>query len=67
MKIQNKEGELTAKDLPKVNPLKMKDMGTQILSLVNNIEPYPTLFPGKENPKESERGIVDVHCRISCG
>ncbi|MGN1076930.1 MAG: oleate hydratase, partial [Candidatus Gallimonas sp.] len=44
-KIQNIDGEITAKDLPKVNPLKMKEMEKQMLALVNNIEEYPTLYP----------------------
>ncbi|MGN1399131.1 MAG: oleate hydratase [Erysipelotrichaceae bacterium] len=50
MKIMNKQGKLTAKDLPNINPLKIKEMEKQALNLINNIEDYPTLYPGKDNP-----------------
>ncbi|MGN0519114.1 MAG: oleate hydratase [Candidatus Fimenecus sp.] len=49
-KIQNIDGDLTAKDLPKVNPLKLKETEKQLLKLVNGMEKYPSLFPGKEMP-----------------
>ena len=48
LKIMNKKGDITTKDLPKINPLKMKQTEKEIVTLINNIEPYPTLFPGKE-------------------
>ncbi|MGN0812478.1 MAG: oleate hydratase [Candidatus Coproplasma sp.] len=50
-KMQNIEGDITAKDLPKINPLKMKETEKKVLSLINGIEKYPTLYPGKYPPK----------------
>lgn len=54
MKMNNIEGEITSKHLPKINPLKIKQMEKQMLELVNNIEPYPTLFPGKVPPPNNK-------------
>ncbi|MGN0824466.1 MAG: oleate hydratase [Candidatus Coproplasma sp.] len=50
-KIKNIEGDVTAKDLPKINPLKIKETEKQVLSLINGIEKYPSLYPGKNPPK----------------
>ncbi|MGN0768964.1 MAG: oleate hydratase, partial [Christensenellales bacterium] len=50
-KMQNIQGNITAKDLPKINPLKIKETEMQVLSLINGIEKYPTLYPGKNPPK----------------
>lgn len=49
-KVQHIEGDITAKDLPKVNPFKLKEMEKEALALLNEIEPYPSLYPGKEPP-----------------
>ncbi|HAH61137.1 MAG TPA: oleate hydratase [Treponema sp.] len=46
-KLKNIEGEFTSKDLPKVNPLKIKEIEKEALAFINNVEPYPSLFPGK--------------------
>lgn len=48
MKIANKKGDFTSKDLPKVNPLKIKEIESQIVDLINEIEDYPSLYPGKK-------------------
>jgi oleate hydratase len=50
MKIGNINGEITEKDLPKINPLKLKETEKKVLKLMNDIEPYPSIYPGKENP-----------------
>ncbi|MGN0635922.1 MAG: oleate hydratase [Acutalibacteraceae bacterium] len=50
-KIQNVDAELTAKDLPKINPLKIKETEKELLALINSVEAYPSLFPGKELPQ----------------
>ncbi|MGN1418079.1 MAG: hypothetical protein ACI4W6_01990, partial [Acutalibacteraceae bacterium] len=47
-KIQNIDGDITSKNLPKINPLKLKEVEKQLLNLINGIEKYPSLFPGKE-------------------
>lgn len=49
-KIQNITGDLTSSDLPKINPLKLKEKEKELLTLINEMEPYPSLFPGKELP-----------------
>lgn len=49
-KMQNVEGDFTEKNLPKVNPFKLKEMQEQALALVNGVEPYPSLYPGKKAP-----------------
>lgn len=49
-KMQNLEGDFTEKDLPKINPFKLKEMQEQVLTLLNGVEPYPSLYPGKEKP-----------------
>ncbi|MGN0298003.1 MAG: oleate hydratase [Lachnospiraceae bacterium] len=49
-KIQNINGPITGKNLPKMNPLKFREMERKILALVNGIEEYPSLYPGKEPP-----------------
>lgn len=51
-KVRNIDGEITADDLPKINPFKMKEMEHEALSLLNEIEPYPSLYPGKEAPRK---------------
>lgn len=43
-------GDVTAKDLPKINPLKLKETEKTVLSLINGIEKYPSLYPGKNPP-----------------
>ena len=49
-KVQNIEGDVTAKDLPAINPFKLKEMQQTALTLINSVEPYPSLYPGKEPP-----------------
>lgn len=49
-KIQNIEGPITPRNLPKINPLKLRETEKEVLTLVNSIEEYPTLYPGKEPP-----------------
>lgn len=49
-KVQNIDGAITSKDLPKINPLKLKEAERELLTLLNGIEEYPTLYPGKEKP-----------------
>ena len=49
-KLQNIDGDITTKDLPKINPLKLKETEKKLLSLINGIEKYPSLYPGKNPP-----------------
>ncbi|MGN0168281.1 MAG: oleate hydratase, partial [Acetatifactor sp.] len=53
-KVQNIDGPITAKDLPKVNPMKIREMEKTVLTLINNIEEYPTLYPGKNPPMQNK-------------
>lgn len=49
-KMQNIEGDFTEKNLPKINPFKIREMQKQVLTLINATEPYPNLYPGKDAP-----------------
>ena len=49
-KIQNIQGDIKASDLPKINPFKLHEMQEELLKLLNNIEDYPSIYPGKEPP-----------------
>ncbi|MDD4292089.1 MAG: oleate hydratase [Clostridia bacterium] len=51
-KVQNIKGNLTSKDLQKINPLKSKETEKQLLTLINHLEPYPSLYPGKIPPNK---------------
>ena len=51
-KLKNIDGDITAKDLPKINPLKLKETEKTVLTLVNGIEKYPSLYPGKNPPEK---------------
>lgn len=51
-KVQNIQGEITEKDLPVINPFKIKETQRTVLKLVNSVDAYPSLFPGKESPKK---------------
>ena len=51
-KVQNIKGNITEKDLPSINPFKIKEMQDTLLKLINSVEEYPSLFPGKEMPKK---------------
>lgn len=50
-RIQSIEGKVKASDLPKINPFKIKQMEGKILELINSIEEYPSLYPGKYAPE----------------
>lgn len=49
-KIRGIKGDITHKDLPRINPLKLKQMENDMLDLLNSVEKYPSLFPGKDMP-----------------
>jgi oleate hydratase len=40
----------TRSDLPKINPLKIGEMEKKILTSLNQVEPMPILYPGREKP-----------------
>lgn len=42
------KGPLTEKDLPKVNPLKMKDMMNEMLAQINSLPPYDIMYQGRD-------------------
>ena len=42
------EGKVTEKDLPAVNPLKLRETEHQILEKVNSIPPYYTMYLGRD-------------------
>lgn len=55
IKVNNIKGDITSKDLPIFNLLKMKETEKTILRLVNSIEKYPSLYPSKYEPEYKEK------------
>lgn len=49
-KVKNINGKITASDLPQINPFKLREMQEQLLNLINSVEDYPSIYPGKEPP-----------------
>lgn len=47
-KVENRDGPITEKDLPPINPFKINEMIGQTLSIVNRVEKYPSIYPGKD-------------------
>ena len=54
-KIQNNDGPITKDNLPKINPFKLRATEKALLELINSIEDYPDIFPGKELPEGYHR------------
>jgi oleate hydratase len=48
-KFQNID-TFTRTDLPKINPLKIGEIEKKVLKFLNQVEPMPTIYPGRENP-----------------
>jgi hypothetical protein len=42
------EGPITEKDLPSINPLKIKETEKQLLTALNKIPPYYTMYLGRD-------------------
>lgn len=49
-KVQHIQGDIGLKDLPPINPLKLKRTSQNFLDLLNQIEDYPSIYPGKKLP-----------------
>ncbi len=48
MKFNAIKGDFTAKDIPKINPLKIKEMEKELLYKVNQIPPYYIMYQGRD-------------------
>ncbi len=48
MKFNAIKGDFTSKDLPKINPLKMKEIEKELLYKINHIPPYYIMYQGRE-------------------
>lgn len=51
MKRYKNIDKFTRADLPPVNPLKIKQMEQAAVDFLNNIEPNPSMYPGKNAPE----------------
>ena len=48
MKFNAIRGDFTSKDLPKINPLKLKEMEKELLYKINQIPPYYIMYQGRD-------------------
>ena len=48
MKFNAIKGDFTSKDLPKINPLKMKEIEKELLYKINHIPPYYIMYQGRD-------------------
>lgn len=47
LKFNHIKGDFTSKNLPKINPLKMKEMKKDLLYKLNQIPPYYIMYQGQ--------------------
>ena len=48
MKFNAIKGDFTSKDIPKINPLKLKEMEKELLYKINQIPPYYIMYQGRD-------------------
>ena len=48
MKFNAIKGDFTSKNLPKINPLKLKEMERELLYKINQIPPYYIMYQGRD-------------------
>jgi len=53
------EGPVTEKDLPAINPLKIKSLEKQLLDKVNEIPPYYTMYLGRDKTVPLKRSVLN--------
>lgn len=53
------KGAFTEADLPKINPLKLKEVKKKILNYVNSIPPYYTLYPGRDQSVPLKESVLN--------
>ncbi len=59
MKFNAIKGDFTEKDLPKINPLKLKEMQKELLYKVNNIPPYYVMYPGRDKSVATKESVLN--------
>lgn len=59
MKFNAIKGDFTAKDLPKINPLKFKAMEQELLYKVNQIPPYYVMYQGRDKSVALKESVLN--------
>ena len=59
MKFNHIKGEITEKDLPKINPLKIKEMTKELLYKINNIPPYYIMYQGRDKSVATKESVLN--------
>lgn len=59
MKFNAIKGDFTSKDLPKMNPLKLKELEKELLYKVNNIPPYYVMYPGRDKSVAEKESVLE--------
>lgn len=59
MKFSNISGDITEKQLPKINPLKVKNMKKMLIEKVNAIPPYYIQYPGKDKSVAGKKSVLN--------
>lgn len=59
MKFNAIKGDFTENDLPKINPLKLKEMQKELLYKVNNIPPYYVMYPGRDKSVATKESVLN--------
>lgn len=59
MKFNAIHGDFTPKDLPKINPLKIKELEKELLYKINNIPPYYVMYPGRDKSVAEKESVLD--------
>ena len=59
MKFNAVKGDFTSKNLPKINPLKLKEMEKELLYKVNQIPPYYVMYQGRDQSVALKDSVLD--------
>ncbi len=53
------EGEITKRDLPKINPLKLLETRKELLERINRIPPYYQMYPGRDKSVVNKKSVLN--------
>lgn len=57
-KLSGIKGAITEKDLPKINPFKIKEQTAGLLKQLNDIPPYYVMYPGKDKSVALKESVL---------
>ena len=57
-KLSGIKGIITEKDLPKINPFKIKEQTAGLLKQLNDIPPYYVMYPGKDKSVALKESVL---------